>query len=75
LRVRARVQRHALFRITEFNVLNARIRCGRDCTSIFLDEIKFSFLNGNLVVQRRRRPISTVQPGAAHLEKVQIETN
>jgi hypothetical protein len=39
-----------------------------------LDEIEFSFLNGNLVVRRRRLPISIVQPGAAHLEKVQVNT-
>jgi hypothetical protein len=41
---------------------------------IFLDEPKFSFLNGNLVVRRRRRPICIVQPGTAHLEKVQVNT-
>jgi hypothetical protein len=31
-----------------------------------LDEIEFSFLNGNLVVRLGRQPISIVQPGAAH---------
>jgi hypothetical protein len=55
--------------------LNARTRHDRVCTSIFPNEIEFSFVNGNLVVQRRRRLISIVQPGAAHLEKVQIKTN
>jgi hypothetical protein len=42
---------------------------------IYFDEIEFRFLNRNLVVRRRRRPISIVQPGAAHLKKVQVNTN
>jgi hypothetical protein len=39
------------------------------------DEIEFSFLNRNLVVRRCRWPISIVQPGAAYLKKVQVNTN
>jgi hypothetical protein len=31
-----------------------------------LDEIEFSFLNGNLVVRRSRKPISMLQADAAH---------
>jgi hypothetical protein len=54
--------------------LNDRSRSDRTGSPICLDEIKFSFLNGNLVVRRSRKPISTVQPGAAHREKVQLNT-
>jgi hypothetical protein len=55
--------------------LNDRSWSDRAGSPTCLDEIEFSFLNGNLVVRRRRRPISILQPGAAHLEKVQIKTN
>jgi hypothetical protein len=41
---------------------------------ICLDEVEFSFLNGNLVVRRSRQPIFIVQPDAAHLKKVQVNT-
>jgi hypothetical protein len=54
--------------------LNDRSRRDRACSPICLDEIEFSFLNGNLVVRRSRQSISVVQPGAAHLEQVQINT-
>jgi hypothetical protein len=40
-----------------------------------LDEIEFSFLNGNLVVPRSPQPISIVKPGAEHLEKIQVNPN
>jgi hypothetical protein len=54
--------------------LNDRSRCDLFGSPICLDEIEFSFLNLNLVVRRSRKPISIVQPGAAHLERVQVNT-
>jgi hypothetical protein len=59
---------------TEFNALNDRSRSDRAGSPICSDEIEFSFLNGNLVVRRSRLPISIVQPGAAYLERVQVNT-
>jgi hypothetical protein len=49
-------------------------RSDRIGSPICLHEIEFSFLNGNLVVPRSRQPISMLQPDAAHLEKVQVNT-
>jgi hypothetical protein len=54
--------------------LNDLSRSARVSSPICLDEIEFSFLNGNLVVPRGRQPISIVQPGAAHLEEMQVNT-
>jgi hypothetical protein len=54
--------------LTEFS------RRGRVRSPICSDEIEFSFLNGNLVVPRSRQLISMTQPGAAHLEKMQVNT-
>jgi hypothetical protein len=54
--------------------LNGRSRRDRARSPICLGEMEFSFLNGNLVVRKSRQPISIVQPGAAHLEKVQVNT-
>jgi hypothetical protein len=54
--------------------LNDRSRRDRARSPNCFDEIEFSFLNGNLVVRRSRKPISIVQSGAAHLEKVQVNT-
>jgi hypothetical protein len=48
--------------------LNGRRRRRRDrvCAPSCLDEIEFSFLNGNLMVRRSRQPISMLQTDAAH---------
>jgi hypothetical protein len=58
----------------EFDFLNDLNRPDRVCALFCLDEIEFSFLNGNLVVRRSRLPISILQPNAGHLEKVQVNT-
>jgi hypothetical protein len=55
--------------------LNDLDRCDRTGSSICLDEIEFSFLNGNLVVPTK--PSAYFRPAARRCapQKVQVNTN